>query len=83
MVVYANGFEVDSYFPGGSRITFSGTSMSSPNGANLAAKLVAVNPSLTPAQVIDLIIKGADRTDAGILLVHPRRTLELVQTPER
>ena len=35
--VYANGFEVDSYVPGGDRMKMSGTSMASPNAANLAA----------------------------------------------
>ena len=39
--VYANGFEVESYVPGGARLKYSGTSMSAPNVINLAAKLWA------------------------------------------
>ena len=39
--VYGNGFEVDSYVPGGNRIPFNGTSMSSPQVVNLAGKLLA------------------------------------------
>ncbi|HEX8255406.1 MAG TPA: S8 family serine peptidase [Thermoanaerobaculia bacterium] len=58
--LYANGFEVESFVPGGDRMKVSGTSMSSPQVANLAAKLLAVDPSLTPAKLIALITKGAD-----------------------
>jgi len=46
--VYANGFEVESFVPGGKRMSMSGTSMASPNVANLAAKLLAIDPTLTP-----------------------------------
>ncbi len=58
--LYANGFEVESYIPGGKRMKFSGTSMAAPNTTNLAAKLIALNPKLTTAEVIDLITRGAD-----------------------
>ena len=79
--VYANGFEVDSYIPGGQRMKSSGTSMASPNAANLAAKLIALKPSLTPAQTIALIKKGADRVDKefSYLLMNPKRTVELLK----
>jgi len=79
--VYANGFEVDSFVPGGKRMKASGTSMSSPNAVNLAAKVMARKPMLRPAEVIDLIIRGADRKTVGatsILLMNPKRTLELL-----
>ncbi|HYR28570.1 MAG TPA: S8 family serine peptidase [Thermoanaerobaculia bacterium] len=72
---YANGFEIESYVPGGDRIRMSGTSMSSPQVANLAAKLLALDPSLTPAQLIALIGKGADEKK----LIHPARTLLLAR----
>ena len=58
--VYANGFEVESYVPGGETMKMSGTSMASPNVCNLAAKLFTLEPALTPAQVRELIEKGAD-----------------------
>ena len=78
--VHANGFEVESYLPGGDRMKYSGTSMASPNVANLAAKLLAVEPRLTVAQVIDLIKQGAERSkDGRINLIHPRRSLELLR----
>ena len=38
---------------------YSGTSMAAPNVANLAAKLIALSPTLTPAQTIDLLTRGA------------------------
>jgi len=78
--VYSNGFEVDSYVPGGARLKFSGTSMSAPNLSNLAAKLLAVYPGLTVAEVKKLIIDGADEKQAGdrtIRLMNPARTMEL------
>ena len=58
--IYANGFEVESYVPGGNRIKFNGTSMSSPQVLNLAAKLLAIDPSLTTAQLRQLILDGSD-----------------------
>ncbi len=65
VVVDANGYEVDSYVPGGERMKFSGTSMASPNVANLAAKIIAVDPRLTPPEVIEIIRTTADRTADG------------------
>jgi len=80
--VYANGFEVDSYVPGGKRMKMSGTSMASPNVANLAGKILATSPKLTPPQVIALIKKGADMRTTGetaLLLMNPKRTLQLME----
>ena len=78
--VFANGFEVDSYVPGGARLKFSGTSMAAPNVTNLAAKLWAVYPDLAVAEVKQLIVDGADQKQAGdrtIRLMNPARTMEL------
>lgn len=77
--VHASGFEVDSYLPGGERMKYSGTSMAAPNVANLAAKLLAVTPGLTVAEVIDLIQQGAERSpDGRINLINPKRSFELL-----
>jgi subtilisin family serine protease len=79
--VYANGFEVPSFVPGGDTMQMSGTSMSSPQVCNLAAKLLAVRPELMPTEVIALIRDGAD-TKAGqpaIPLIDPRKSLALAQ----
>ncbi|HUV31876.1 MAG TPA: S8 family serine peptidase [Acidobacteriota bacterium] len=79
--VYANGYEVLSYVPGGDEMKLSGTSQSSPSVAGLAAKLLALRPDLTPAQVRELIEKGADERTAGertVRLVNPKRSMELL-----
>ncbi len=67
--VDANGYQVESWFPGGDEVALSGTSMASPQVANLAAKILAVNPALTPPAVIQLIVKTAEKSADG------RRTL--------
>ena len=83
VAVHANGHAVESWFPGGKRVAISGTSMSAPNVANLAAKLLAVDPSLTPAEVREIIISTAERTeDDRRNLMHPRRAMEALETRE-
>lgn len=74
--VYANGFQVESYVPGGNEIKMSGTSMASPNVCNLAAKLVARDPDLTPPEIILLIEQGAEQNPdyPDILRVNPKRS---------
>jgi len=80
VVVDANGYEVESYIPGGTRLKMSGTSMASPNTANLAAKILAVNPKLTPAQVIDIIRKTAEKTaDGRRNLIDPKKAIAAAQ----
>ena len=81
--IYANGYEVESYVPGGNRIPFSGTSMSSPQVTNLAGKLLALAPDLSTTALRDLIIGGADAKDLGerrILLMNPQGSRALLDT---
>ena len=83
VLVHANGFHVDSFVPGGKREKLSGTSMASPNVVNLAAKLFALDPTLTPAQVIKLIRDGADTsTDGRIHLINPKHSAELLKAKD-
>ena len=78
--VHANGYQVESYLPGGDRVAYSGTSMASPQVANLAGKILAVNPALTPPQVIDIIVSTADKTpDGRRTLVNPKKALEVAR----
>ena len=80
VVLYANGYEIESYVPGGSRMKKSGTSMASPDVANLAAKLIALDPSLTPVQVIELIKKGATASEDGRLhLINAKASVALLE----
>jgi subtilisin family serine protease len=79
---HANGYQVLSVVPGGQRIALSGTSMASPQVANLAAKMLAVNPALSPVEVIERIVGTADRTDDGRrILVHPKKAVETAARP--
>ena len=63
--VDADGYEVQSVVPGGAKVRMSGTSMASPNAVNLAAKLIALDPKLTPDQTIQLIEEGATTSKDG------------------
>ena len=74
--VHANGYQVPSLLPGGSRVALSGTSMSAPQVTNLAAKLLAVNPKLTPADLVRIIVDTSDATaDGRRHLVNPKKAL--------
>ena len=78
--VYSDGFEVESFVPGGKRMKLSGTSMSAPAVVNLAAKLIALDPSLTPDKVKELIKKGSDlSSDGKRLLINPKKTIGLIK----
>ncbi len=76
--VHANGFEVESYIPGGKRLKFSGTSMASPQVTNLAAKLFALDPALTPEDAKALIMLGCERS-GRVNLVNPAKSVELLR----
>ena len=83
--LYANGFEVESYVPGGGRMAASGTSMSSPAVVNLAAKIIAVEPYLTPQEVIDLIMEGATprEGDEDFRRPHPKNTMNSLEVKQQ
>jgi subtilisin family serine protease len=77
VVVHANGYQVESVIPGGDKLAESGTSMASPQVANLAGKVLAVNPALKPAEVIAVIRDTADKTaDGRRTLVNPKKAVE-------
>jgi len=80
VLVDADGYRVESFVPGGTRLKESGTSMASPNVANLAGKLFALDPALTPEQVITLIRQGADASaDGRRHLINPKASVALLQ----
>ncbi len=84
VTVYANGYQVESYIPGGKRVKMSGTSMAAPNVTNLAAKLIALDSSLTPADVMKLILNGSDLSaDGRYRMINPKRSVELLQVRMR
>jgi subtilisin family serine protease len=74
--VHANGYQVESFLPGGKRVALSGTSMAAPQVANLAGKMLAVNPALTPTDLIRIIVETGDRSaDGRRNLMHPKKAL--------
>jgi subtilisin family serine protease len=81
VAVYADGFHVPSKIPQGYTVKFSGTSMASPNVTNLAAKLFALDPGLTPQQARDLIVRGATPVPGSNLkLIDPKRSITLLKS---
>ncbi|HVF65101.1 MAG TPA: S8 family serine peptidase [Casimicrobiaceae bacterium] len=80
VVAHANGYQVDSVIPGGEKLAESGTSMAAPQATNLAAKMLVVNPKLSPTQVIAIIRDTVERTpDGRRMLLHPQRALAAAQ----
>ena len=80
VLVDADGFSVPSVVPGGATVKESGTSMAAPQVTNLAAKLLAVAPHLTPAQLITLIRDGSTTSEDGRRhLIDPSRSLHLLE----
>jgi hypothetical protein len=74
--IYANGFEVKTRMPGGKRTMISGTSLAAPQVSNLAAKLLAVQPSLSVSELRDLI-EGTSTLegDSKIKVIHPKAAM--------
>jgi subtilisin family serine protease len=57
--------------------------MSAPQVTNLAAKILAVNPALTPPQVIEIIRETAEKTaDGRRVLIHPRKAIAAAQAKQ-
>ena len=80
VLVDANGYQVESFVPGGAKLRMSGTSMASPNAVNLAAKLIALDPKLTPEQTIHLMVAGATASEDGRRHnLNPKRSVELLK----
>ncbi len=81
--VHANGYQVESFIPGGERVALSGTSMAAPQVTNLAAKMLTVNPRLTPTQLIEIIIGTAEKTaDGRRTLIHPAKAVAAARNHE-
>jgi len=80
VVVHADGYNVESYVPGGAKMKLSGTSMAAPNVVNLAAKMFALDPQLIPAEAIDLIRRGTTTSEDGRRhLIDEKRSVELLK----
>lgn len=74
--VYANGYEVETMLQGGAIKKFSSSVLGAPQVTNLAAKILAINPNLSPLEIKNLIIRNSDRNTEGLLLINPKKTIE-------
>lgn len=77
VTVFDWGVEVPSVIPNGEQVPLSGTSMASPNVANLATKMLAVAPGLTPPQVISIIGETGTAIEAPFYgrIAHEERAI--------
>ena len=82
--LHASGYQVESVVPGGARLRLSGTSMAAPAVVNLAAKLLAIGPSLTPTEVIQLIVAGSQSSADGRLhIINPKASIAMIRQRQR
>jgi hypothetical protein len=55
--------------------------MAAPNVVNLAAKLIALDPALTPPQVVNLVNRGAtESSDGRRNNIDPRASVALLRS---
>jgi len=79
VTLFANGDRVSARLPGGALSFPSGTSMAAPNVTNAAAKVLAVNPSLSGTELRRLLEATADRNATGDRLLHTKRAVRAAQ----
>lgn len=79
------GVEVDSLVPTGEHVPLSGTSMASPNAANLAAKMISIDPALTPERTIEIMLATGDPIAAPFngVIAHEARAIARVRRERR
>ncbi len=76
VTLYANGDRVPSRLPGGAMSHGTGTSIAAPNISNAAAKMLAVDPLLTGAELRALLEQTADTNATGQRVLHPARAVD-------
>lgn len=79
VTLYANGDRVPARLPGGALSYPSGTSMATPNVSNAAAKMLAVNPTLSGAELRTLLEQSGDVNATGERLLHTVRAVRAAQ----
>jgi len=83
VTLYANGWRVAGRSPGGMTTFGTGTSMAAPVVTNAAAKMLAVNPKLTGADLRRILEQTADTNAAGLRLLHTARAVEAARAAGR
>lgn len=81
VTLYANGWRVPGRLPGGVAAFGSGTSMAAPVVTNAAAKMLAVNPRLSGADLRRLLEQSADANADGLPLLHTARAVAAARAP--
>jgi subtilisin family serine protease len=70
----------ESFIPGGKKVKLSGISMAALQVTNLAAKLFAIDPSLTAEKAKGLILSGSTPSQDGkSALIDEKLSLQLVK----
>jgi hypothetical protein len=79
--IFDLGVEVESLVPSGDRTPLSGTSMASPNVANLAGKMLVMAPNLRPQDIIEIIVDTGDPIAAPFngRIANERRAISRAQ----
>lgn len=81
VTLYANGDRVPARLPDGGPSFPSGTSMATPVVVNAAAKVLAVNPHMTGAELRSLLEQTATKNATGQPLLHPKRAVDAARKP--
>lgn len=74
--LYARAEAVRVRAPGGLVMKASGTSFAAPATARAAAQMLAINPALTPAQLIEGLLESATPGDSGLPLLHTAQAVQ-------
>lgn len=80
-MVYAEGLDVTACGPGGTTISLSGTSVAAARVTSLAAKILALRPSLTPPEIIDLMLSSACKSRDGTDLICDTQAIAALEGP--
>lgn len=81
--VYALGENIQITTPGGMIMHSQGTSFASPGVAHAAAAMLAVNPALTPAELVEGIKTTATDGEGGLKLLHLAHAVEWARARRR
>lgn len=83
VALYALGENIEVLRPGGMTVRGRGTSYASPGVAHAAAAMLAVNPTLTPAQLIEGLKATATDGEGGLKLLHIGHAVEWAKARRR
>jgi hypothetical protein len=74
--LYASGARARGRAPGGGWAHANGTSMAAPLVVRTAAQMLAINPRLTPTQLIDGMMATATSNSQNLRLIHPAAAVD-------